>query len=70
MLGFHGRPLHGKNLSLMPFGVLPGTLLHITPGWASVETMEQAIASVTASENADFHTEGPPTTAATGNEFA
>lgn len=56
LLGFHNRPLHDKDLNLMNFGILPGTILHFTPRWATVEAMEQAMASWESGENAFINT--------------
>jgi hypothetical protein len=56
LLGFHNRSLHDKDLNLMNFGILPGTILHFTPGWATVEATEQAMASWESGENAFVNT--------------
>lgn len=46
VLGYHGHPLHDKSLNLWEFGVLSGTVLHILPGWATVEEMHKALDSL------------------------
>jgi hypothetical protein len=46
ILGYHGHPFQDNSINLMNFGVLPGTILHITPGWATVRDMELAQAKL------------------------
>lgn len=38
-IGYHGRPFRDASAPLAGLGVVAGTLLHIMPGWATVEAM-------------------------------
>lgn len=48
-IGFHGRPFGDTALRLADLGVTMGTVLHVMPGWASVDEMQTARRSSAAS---------------------